>query len=206
MINKKNATGILGGTFDPIHNGHLAIAQAALEAIPLETIEFIPCALPPHRNPPIASPIDRLEMVKCAIDRYAAFHVNTIEIDRGGISYTIDTITELRQKHPENRYFLILGTDAFSTFNQWREWKSLLTHTHLVVVSRSDKNPLSHAQWATPFLNNEDEHAGRIFIVDMKPIPISATEIRKKIHVGEISKDIPPAVSDYIKKHRLYKR
>ncbi|OGT06369.1 MAG: nicotinate (nicotinamide) nucleotide adenylyltransferase [Gammaproteobacteria bacterium GWF2_41_13] len=133
--------GILGGTFDPIHQGHLQIALIALQQLHLQKIHFIPCFQPPHRNQPIASPNDRLAMVKLAIGNNTAFNADDREIKRGNISYTIDTLKSLRQDYPDTPLCLIIGTDAFQELQQWHHWKELIDYAHLVVMYRQTDQP-----------------------------------------------------------------
>ncbi len=128
--------GILGGTFDPIHNGHIQIAETVLQALQLERIEFIPCFQPPHRQQPIASPKDRLAMVKLATKSNPHFHANEIEMDRQGVSYSVDTLTALRRQMPHQPLCFIVGADAFSAFHHWHEWQKIPTLVHLIIIGR----------------------------------------------------------------------
>lgn len=130
--------GILGGTFNPIHEGHITIAEHVLQACDLERIEFMPCYRPPHRHENIASPKDRLAMIKLAIQNHPNLSVNDYEIQQRQISYTIKTACYLREYYPERSLCLILGSDAFSHFHEWREWEKILDTVNLIVVSRTE--------------------------------------------------------------------
>jgi len=183
--------GLLGGTFDPIHHGHLAIAECALHALSLDHIEFIPCYQPPHRHHTIASATDRLAMVTLAIQHHARLKANPTEIKRRGISYTIDTLIALCKKNPSANYYYILGSDAFASFQTWKNWQAILKHAQLIVVLRDP----SH------ILNTPDN----VTTLSMKPVLVSATEIRKKIQLGEKNiVGLEKSVERYIVQHKLY--
>lgn len=202
--------GILGGTFDPIHCGHLAVAEYLSLHCPLAQIQFIPCLLPPHRQPPQASPAHRLEMIRLAIAGHPKWVVNDIDFQRSAPSYMVDTLLRLRQQVPQTPLCLILGMDAFIDFNQWREWQKILTLAHLIVVNRPEFNlPTPH--WSSALLARmqvQSWHAlteslfGGILIQEIPPSPISATKIRKKHLILETA--LPPAVLQYIRQHHLY--
>ena len=114
--------GILGGTFDPIHQAHLDVARHVANTLPLQRILFIPCQPPPHRKQPIASPEDRLAMLKLALQSYPDFEINEIELHRKGVSYSFDTLTELRRQMPNETFYFILGWDAFLQFHSWHQY------------------------------------------------------------------------------------
>jgi len=128
--------GLLGGTFDPIHKGHINIATALMQQLDFAQVQFIPCQRSPHREQPIASAEDRLAMIKLAIEPYDRFTVNTIEIKKPGPSYTIDTLRSIHAEQPNKALCFILAMDAFAHFNQWRQWQEILNHCHLIVVNR----------------------------------------------------------------------
>lgn len=214
-MNKKNiqAVGILGGTFDPIHEGHIAIAEHVLQAFALHHVELIPCFQPPHRHQPIASPEHRLAMTHLAVQNHPRLLVNDIEIMRQGISYSVDTLMQLREKFKETAFYLILGEDAFVHFNEWHEWEKIFEFAHLIIVSRSQSD-LTKPAWLKPILNQrqitdkKDFHknsAGSIYFEKIEPIAISATQIREAILAEK--KGIPGLaknVRDYISKHHIY--
>lgn len=189
-INRK--IGLLGGTFDPIHEGHLTIAKKALEMLSLDHIEFIPCFLPPHRSAPQASVKDRLAMLQSAIQDHQKFFINDMEIKRKGVSYTIDTLMELHRLHPDFIFYLIIGADEFSQFHTWKNNTGILKLVHLVVVRRNDIHL--------------DVSNKNVTVLDMEPIFISASHIQEKIASGEKNiTGLPKVVEQYIQKHHLYR-
>lgn len=183
--------GVLGGTFDPIHVGHLAAAHAAIECEDLDLVLFIPTGVPPHRGRTLASARDRLEMCRLAIAGEQRFEVSDLEVRRGGASYTVDTLRELKKIHPSDNLFLILGWDAAKLFSTWREPDEVRRMAKLIIVTR----PGSGVPTATSD------------IVCERPTPdISASELRDDIARGEPVGDcLPPAVERYIAERGLYR-
>jgi nicotinate-nucleotide adenylyltransferase len=128
--------GIYGGTFDPVHFGHLRPALDVLEGLGLEQVRFIPCGQPPHRQQPVANAEQRMAMLSLAVSEQAGFVVDDREISRGGTSYMVDTLTSLKQEKPNNTFCLMLGMDAFIEFDQWKRWQDILQMVNLVVTHR----------------------------------------------------------------------
>ena len=183
--------GVLGGTFDPIHVGHLAAAHAAIECEGLDVVMFIPTGVPPHRGRTVASARDRLEMCRLAVAGERRFEVSDLEVRRGGASYTVDTLRELKKIHPSDDLFLILGWDAAKLFSTWREPAEVRRIAKLIIVTR----PGSGVPTATSD------------IVCERPTPdISASKLRDDIARGEPVGDcLPPAVERYIYERGLYR-
>lgn len=203
--------GVFGGTFDPIHNGHLAVAEYLFTHCPLAEIQFVPCLQPPHRQLPQASPLQRLEMVRLAIADHPHWIANDNDFQRPAPSYMVDTLTWLRQQQPQTPWCLILGMDAFTHFNEWREWQKILTLAHLIVVNRPDFS-LPAAEWCQHLLAQTEvktNHAltqtlaGHILIQTMPPQSISATHIRHQTN-ADWKNSLPPAVLHYIQQYHLY--
>ena len=191
--------GILGGTFDPIHLGHLAAARVAMECAELDRVLFVPSGTPPHRGPAVASGAQRLEMSRLAIDSESAFEVSDVEIRRGGTSYTADTLRELKRERPGDQLFLVLGWDAARQFSSWREPEEVRRLATIVVVSR----PGSESPDATMLVAAGLDPAKTVLCV--RPTPdISGSALRRAIAAGEPVRDLAPAVKRYIAKHRLY--
>ena len=205
--------GLLGGTFDPIHVGHLTVAEMLLTELDLQEIQFIPNRQPPHRETPIADPNHRLTMTRLATAYNNRFIVNDLETARPKPSYTSDTLKTLRAQKPNQSLCLILGTDVFALMNQWYRWETILDLAHLIIINRPEYLPPKEP-WMQHLLKtrqtNHFDHcvtkiAGKIFFQEINPIPISATTIRNKIATGEdVSQEIPKKVLQYIQKHHLY--
>src|SRR3990167_1546814 len=162
-----NPLGILGGTFNPIHEGHIQIAERVLHTCDLERIEFIPCYSPPHRNTPTTTPEQRLAMVKLAIQHHAQFSINEFELQQKNTSYTVNTLTHLRAQHPAQSLCLIVGSDAFSHFHKWHQFEKIMTLANLIVVTRNTKNntysPLLEKYITTERQRLKDNLAGFIY-------------------------------------------
>lgn len=195
--------GILGGTFDPIHLGHLHLADKICKKFDLQKIKIIPCYQSPTRSMPIASAIDRIAMIKLAIAKHPALELDDREIKPAKKSYTIETLQSLRQELPDVPLCLIIGTDAFSHLPEWREWKRITDFAHLIVVKRSNpKNPLPQIS----NLNDIHQHLGGSFLItDIHALEISSTMIRNLIKQKKnVEKFVPKEISSYINEHRLY--
>lgn len=171
--------GILGGTFDPIHEGHIAIADQVLKKFKLACVEFVPCFQPPHREQPIASPQDRLAMVKLAVKDHTALHANDNEIKRQGVSFTIETLEALKKQFPENNYYLIIGADAFAKFDTWHDWEKIMNLAKIIVVNRNDRETKTPKKVVDFLEKNKGE--SHVLFFDMHPILISASQIRKDV-------------------------
>lgn len=206
--------GILGGTFDPIHNGHLHIANEIFLHLNLQTIHLIPCYKPVHRNLPLASAPDRLAMVKLAVADQAGLIADDREIIRGGPSYMIDTLHSLRQDFPRTPLCLIMATDAFQYFDKWKNWQEIADIAHLVVVNRNDypspnvtalKTLLEKKQSKNPRVLKQTL-GGHIYLMQIPKLDVSGTEIRRLItHGGNPEGMLPEAVLSYIQTHHLYR-
>ncbi len=211
-------TGVLGGTFDPIHLGHLAAAGAACRALALDEVLFIPSRLPPHREAtPRASMFHRFAMVSLAVNGDDRFVASDVELRREGPSYTAVTLRELHAAGwPASQLFFITGTDAFAEIATWYDYPAVLELAHFVVISRPgqsfdvlrgrlpllasrmcevDVSPPSEKQAASPC----------IFLVRADTPDVSSTEIRDRAERSEsLAGLVPPAIEQYILRHRLY--
>ncbi len=201
---KKNARiGILGGTFNPVHHGHLLAAECVRNALQLEKIIIIPTANPPHKN--VIESTDekqRMQMVKLACESNLFFEVSALEIERPGISYTIDTMRQLRSTYPHSTLFLILGTDALLLIKTWKHYREVLSLCTLVIVTRPgyivDRN-MDELQSITE--NFWDE----TIFVEIPRLDISSQMIRQRIAEGKSIKYLLPAkVEEYIYENKLY--
>lgn len=204
--------GIFGGTFDPIHCGHLEIAEYLFTHLPFKAMHFIPCFLPPHRQTPKASPEHRLAMLKIAIGPHPEWLVDEIDFKRPGPSYMVDTLRLLRQAEPDTRWVLILGMDAYAKLHTWRQWQEILQLCHLLVVNRPEfevpREPWSeelldkHEVYSVEYLQNHA--AGGILFYHIPPLQISGTAIRYQIKHYHQNLWLPPEVFKYIEAHGLY--
>lgn len=205
--------GILGGTFDPVHYGHLRPAQEVLRALDLSEIRLIPSAHPPHRRPPQASANQRLRMVELAVTGIPGLRVDDREIRRDGPSYTVPTLESLRQESGAQPLCLLLGQDAFEGIESWHQWQRLPELAHFVVMTRPGWTmPASAAlpSWTRGRLARSAGDlaravAGKIYFQTVVPQDISATRIREAIARGEtVDGLMPPAVLDYLRTNRIY--
>ena len=186
--------GIFGGTFDPIHLGHLITAQSVREIRNLEKIIFIPAFISPHKSElKTSSPEDRLNMIKLAVDDIPFFDYSDMEIKMGGVSYTVDTLRELKNKYDELEF--IIGYDNIFTFHTWKDPDEILKLSTIIVLKRKS----SHAP---PF---KDKFYRQAVFVQTRGIEISATDIRERVkHRMPINFLVPPTIMEYIYKHKLY--
>lgn len=209
--------GILGGTFDPIHYGHLRLAQALADSLQLAEIRLIPTGKPWHRQAPVAAPQQRLEMAHLAIAGNPLFQIDDREVRHNAPGYTVDTLTALRQETGAAQSLcLLLGSDAFVGLPGWKHWKEIFDLAHLVVVARpgtelneSGLPPELWVELARRKTGDPDElrqaACGKIMIQPYSPLDISSTRIRHGIKNGSSPRYLlPDSVLDYIHAHQLY--
>ena len=221
---KKQKIGLLGGTFDPVHNGHLAVAAHVQNALGLDSVWFIPAALPPHKaghadGRDISSFTHRFDMLERATAESNSFIVSDVEAKRSSPSYSIDTINILIPQIGEHAdLFFIIGVDAFLEIDTWKRYKDLPTLVNFVVISRPNYSPdkvgeiirhnfsdytydPAHETWSST------HSKGSFMLQHMEPVPISSTDIREKVRDGkDITGLVPATVGDYIKKQCLYSK
>ena len=195
--------GVLGGTFDPIHNAHIVVAEEARAALNLAEILFVPAGQPQLKeNTPISAAAHRVEMVRLALADKPYFRLSTMEIERGGPSYTVDTIAELQAGFGAgNELFLILGWDSLAELPKWREPSRLIAMCRLVVAPRPgySRPELNALETVIPGISQ------RVTIMDKPEIDISASDIRNRVAQGlSIRHLVPEPVNRYIKQHELY--
>jgi len=205
--------GIFGGTFDPIHYGHLRTAFEMLQALDLDEVRFIPSGDPPHRGQTYATAARRLEMVRLAIADQPGFVVDDRELQRGGPSYTVDTLTALRAEHGEAPIGLIVGMDAFLGLTAWYRWEEILGLAHIVVAHRPgwkapDIGPLGEliADFGTHKIDDLHEAPhGRVHIHAVTQLEISSSEIRDLVAAGRDPRFLmPDAVRNLIAESECY--
>jgi len=193
--------GIMGGTFDPIHNGHLIIAQEVAYKLNLERVLFVPAADPPHKQQQLVERVEhRLQMVRLAITGNPTFELSTIEIERAGLSYTVDTLETLHKQHPTTELYFIIGADAAADLLQWHKPERIIELAHLAVVKRLGYElPLDKLLAALPQLQTRLER------VTAPLVEIAAHEIRERICKGAPVKYlVPPLVEEYIRHEKFY--
>ncbi len=195
------SAGVLGGTFDPVHHGHLAIAEEAREALGLERVIFMPAATPPHKpDRPVTEAADRVAMVGLAISGNPSFELSRLEVERGGASYTVDTLEALRERGIVEPWF-ILSAEALAGLPTWRNPVRILALCRLAVVPRDGYEPLDTAWVAARFPGLED----RVTFLPGPLLPISGSVVRRRAAAGRsVRYLVPDAVAGYIADHRLY--
>ncbi len=186
--------GILGGTFNPIHVGHLLIAQDAMEQAGLDRVKFIPAATPPHKTPEhLVSAAHRVRMIQLAIAGNPRFEVDDIEIQRGGRSYSVETLTELKRRQPRARFYFIIGSDSLRELHLWREPRRLIKLCRFIVLARPGFPPVQRRLAVRPLLMT-----GHV-------CEVASREIRTRVAHGRPFRYLlPDAVHNYIRKHKLY--
>jgi nicotinate-nucleotide adenylyltransferase len=182
--------GILGGTFNPPHLGHIVIAEEVSASLGLDKVLFVPTHTSPHKDNDFVSPRMRLAMLERALEAKDGFEVNDCEIQRGGISYTIDTVRYLKRQNPHDEFYLILGSDLANTFSDWREHEELKKLVKIVVACREQY----------PLKEKDD-----FILVDITQVAASSSRIRELISKGEPTEGLLDGkVAEYIKQHSLY--
>ena len=202
--------GIFGGTFDPIHYGHLRPAQEAMQQLALVELRMVPAAAPPNRPPPQASAAQRLAMAELAIRDYPGFRIDDRELQRSGVSYTVLTLELLRAELGLTPLCLLMGADQFRSFESWHRWQEIPDLAHLVVLNRPGMSFGTLPTWAQDRLCEDlpllrESPAGRLAFLSVSPQDISATRIRAALTRGEPVQDmLPVAVLDYIRTNQIY--
>ncbi len=190
-------TGILGGTFDPPHMGHLIIAEHVCEALGLDRIMFVPASVPPHKQQrhDIAPAEHRLNMLLLAVEGNARFEVSDMEVRRGGISFTVDTLRDMKLRYPTHRHFLLVGMDNLNEFGTWKEPEMILRMAQVVVMTRPGSVPGAGGS----------QYIEKMTICEVPEIGIASREIRQRVAEGKsIRYLVPDAVLKYIAEQKLY--
>lgn len=206
--------GVFGGTFDPVHFGHLRIALDTLQQLQLEQVRFIPCGEPPHRDKPVATALQRLAMVRAAVARQDKFVVDDREIQRQGSSYMFDTLSSLKQDYPGKSFCLMLGSDAFNAFNRWHRYQDIFELASIAVMERpgSDAQHGINSDWyqqvqqrvvtADQFCKSG---AGKVCFVPVTQLEISASRIRTLWQQGQdVQFFLPDDVITIIQQQQIY--
>jgi len=196
--------GLLGGTFDPIHNGHVAAAAAAQAALGLDEVTLIPSRIPPHRHDAVgATSEQRFEMARLTAAEHPGWSASRIELDREGPSYTFDTLTELGKASTQN--FFITGADAFAEIATWSRYPAVLDLANFVVVARPGITLDSLRARVPSAFRDRPSASTRVILVEAHTPDISSTDIRRRVRAGHgLSGFVPDSVAAYIAAHRLY--
>lgn len=209
----KKPIGILGGTFDPVHFGHLRMALELREALQLERVHLTPCYEPVHRKMPAASAADRLAMVELAMEEGTGLYADPREIQRKGPSYFIDTLHSFRQDFPKTPLCLLIGIDAFLGFKTWRKWEEILDQMHIVLTHRPQYILPESGEIAALISERlqpnaqfiHQQMAGGILLKAITALEISASDIRKQFAIGGDPRYLlPNRVYEYIKQRKIY--
>lgn len=197
--------GIYGGTFSPVHSGHLLAALEFVRGMELDKLLVIPAAQPPHKEMQMpVSADDRLEMCRLAFGEMETVEISDVEISRGGKSYTVDTVTALREKYPRDELFLLVGTDMILTFDLWYRYEDILSMCDLVYVRRETDSDLN-AKISEKISFLEKQTGKKIRHIKIAPVEISSSELRQMLLEGEDTGDlIPKKVMDFILEKGIY--
>jgi nicotinate-nucleotide adenylyltransferase len=206
--------GILGGTFDPIHLGHLHIASQVTMRLGLQQLQFMPCAQPVHRDRPRASAAQRCRMIELAIEEQPAFVLNALELQRGGPSYSIDSLREIQRQNGQRQntqsLVLILGVDAFNGFANWKSPDQILELAHLVICGRPGfeiDNAIFGDHRVETCGEIASSHAGGILALTVDAIDCSSSGVRTALEMGNTPRQyLTTKVADYIDEHNLYRK
>ena len=204
--------GILGGTFDPIHFGHIRPALEVKQQLALDEVWLMPNHIPPHKQKTHVSTEDRLAMAQLICDELPGFKVCDIEAKRQTPSYTAKTLSQLNQLFPEYEFYFIMGMDSFLSLNKWYQWQQLFSLCHIAVCKRpgwqlTDQEPIQAL--LKHHLHNSDKPStagtGEIFLLDVAQQDISSTAIRQQLQQGNIpTTTMPKSIQEYIQQHQLY--
>ena len=190
--------GILGGSFDPVHNAHLALARSAVQALALDELLWIPAGRPWQKQRELAPAGDRVAMLRLAIAGEGRFSLELCEIERAAPSYTIETLDEMQRRRPGVRWFLLLGQDQLANLPTWHRWRELLTRVTLAVANRAGETPRLPAELSAREVTLSE--------VPLPALAISSTDIRARVAAGrEIDALVPVPVARYIDAHGLYR-
>lgn len=206
-------TGILGGTFDPVHYGHLRPARHVMRQSGLDELRLVPGHQPVHRAPPVASPDQRLTMLRLALEEFPEFVVDERELRRGGPSYTHDTLTDMRREYPDNHLCLMMGLDAFKGFTGWYRWQQILQLAHVLVMirpgygltSQDEVSALLQRHSLATAAGLRAQPAGGILPVQVPAEDVSSTAIRERLRRGQsVHGLLPSPVERWLHQHPVY--
>lgn len=200
VVTPARRVGILGGSFDPVHNAHIALARAALLELRLDELRWTPAGYPWQKSDRgVTAPVHRRSMVRLAIEGERRYVLDTCEMQREGPSYTIDTVREMQAARPRDEILLVIGQDQYARLPSWHEWRELLSRVTLAVAARGDESVRPVGELAAVW--------HRLEAIDMPASDISSTDIRERVARGEsIDGLVPESIARYIAHHKLYRR
>ena len=216
---KGKKVGLLGGTFDPVHLGHLRAAQEIRKILGLQKVYFIPSAVPPHKKAEVTTPAgDRLKMLELALEEYPYFEVSTYEIDKATTSYTVETLKHYTAKQPDTEFYFIVGSELFKTIDTWKNYIELFKLANFAVIERpgfDEKDPHSlpiAIEKDFRYYKSRDnvtiysnDYSKEVVFTKIQGVRVSSTEIRDRVRAGESIKDlVPQKVELYIFDNGLY--
>lgn len=191
-------TGIFGGAFNPVHNGHVRLAEEAVKQLKLKKLLIIPTFESPHKATKLAPFDDRAEMCRLAFGHIAGAEVSDVERRLGGTSFTINTVRELKRQFPDEQFFLLIGGDMLFSFDQWFKYEAILNEVRVCAVARGGDSYSDMLEFANEL--------GKIRVLPTQAVDISSTGIREKISAGgDISGLVPEGAAEYIAQHGLYR-
>jgi nicotinate-nucleotide adenylyltransferase len=205
--------GVMGGMFDPIHTGHVAIALRAIECLHLDHVRLVPCHIPNHRDAANVSARDRLAMLQLVADEYPNLVVDDRECLRNEVSYTLDTLVSMREQFPSDKLVLILGWDSFCSLPSWHRWQKLFDLAHVAVLRRGGDNsivsPALQAELSAREMTGsralDSSEWSQIVLLDGVCSSASSTQVRQRIQAGEPTRDLlNTKVADFIRQNNLY--
>ena len=199
----RGSLGVFGGMFDPVHEGHLHLANTLATELELNEVRMVPCAAPPHRGKPQASAQDRCNMLRLALEPYPKLHLDTRELQRQELSYTVDTLNSLRDEGYSPIY-LLLGGDAFASFCNWHKWRDILRLACLAVAERPGSatqiSPAMQKYECGTLDEMKNAGAGKVCLLSIEALDVSSSVVRD----GKLD-HVPPAVASYITRNKLYR-
>lgn len=197
MSDNVKKTGIFGGAFNPVHNGHVRLAEEAVKQLKLRRLLIIPTFVSPHKHTDLLPYEDRAEMCRRAFGHIPGAEVSDIEVRLGGTSYSINTVRALRELYPDEQFFLLIGSDMLFSFDKWYKYESLLKETRVCAVARDSDSLSDMMEYANDI--------GRIKVLPTQAVTMSSTEVRNAAaNGGDISGMVPAGVAEYIRENGLY--
>lgn len=197
MSDNVKKTGIFGGAFNPVHNGHIRLAEEAVKQLKLRRLLIIPTYVSPHKSTELLPYEDRAEMCRRAFGHIPGAEVSDIEVRLGGTSYSINTIRALKELYPDENFFLLIGGDMLFSFDKWYRYESILKETKVCAAARDSDSLVDMMEYANEL--------GRIKVLPTNAVEMSSTEVRERIAAGgDISGMVPQSVADYIRENKLY--